>query len=50
MRLSPASVVVICEMSIVPFPMVDATAVPKTRKATKFQNAAQATANFGART
>lgn len=33
-----------------PFPMVDATAVPNTKKAMKFQNAAQATANLGAST
>ena len=37
-------------MSIIPFPIVLATVVPKTRKATKLKNAAQITAKRGDRT
>lgn len=36
--------------SISPFPIVLAMAVPKTKAATKFQNAAHATAALGERT
>ena len=37
-------------MSIMPFPIVDATAVPNMRKATKLKKAAHNTASRGERT